>query len=186
MPAGSCVEVSMVCEWRNPLRWMPSLQEGRGGGMQREVSSGDVKEVELAKRWQLFFEKPCHSVPSGPVITDAVVSLLCLCVLCTCFNSPMDLTEPSSVSTPSFPAILAAWVWAKIHTVEGEEGEERQGPGEGQGLAWSVWWWPVSFQVQAWVCWESFQGGSSRGTWTALTSDTFQIVFCFMDFLFFL
>lgn len=31
---------------------MPGLQEGRDGAKQREkVSSEDVKEVELAKRW---------------------------------------------------------------------------------------------------------------------------------------
>lgn len=46
-----------------------------------------------------------EALPQHPFSTSAIVdavSVLCLCGLCTCFNSPMAFTEPSSISTPQF------------------------------------------------------------------------------------
>lgn len=77
-----------------------SLHQGRGSGVQREeVSSRDVKEVELAKKDGRFLSKAFSSIASVYILADAV-RMLCV-VLMLKLQPVLKFSQH-----PSYPAVL--------------------------------------------------------------------------------
>lgn len=73
-----------------------SLRQGRGRAVQREeVSSGDVKEVELAKKMVVFFPKPSAALLQCIFHCGCCVRMLCV-VLMLKLQQVLKFSQPPS------------------------------------------------------------------------------------------
>lgn len=158
--SASCVEVDVMCEWRwgecsrNCWRERASL-EARLGLAEGE---GEFKFMRIGQKVGVLFKAlPAAFLPPGSVSWWLSFYSSCLCVLCTCLNSP-SVPELGLLSIPQ----PSSWP-GPLGRADRKERKEREGRAWHDPCVGMILLVVICFE--SWHgCAEIFQSGSCYGT----------------------